>query len=707
MLAATETAADRTAAERFIAEVRAKNHAFYANDRGQGALRDLQQTFPHPWLYVGELLQNAVDAGAKRIRLAISEDSRSLVVEHNGTPFDNDHVEALCVRGVSKKGAGTVGFMGIGFKAVFQSFECVDVSSGPWRFRFCVQEVLGEFGDRQRDWLGCVLPEYAGDISAPSAGMTCRFVLRERLARLGPIEDDVTKVLSSDLLVLALLARRGVEEVEWKGQRWVLSQSEKPVDEQTMRVVLTARHDGNNDTRQWILFSAKYQPSRGAIARFLEHRQIQPTPEAQRERLVEVFCPLDKDGFPEPPRRGQAYALLPTGVTMPLGLHVQADWLLVTSRREIMEVETNEWHQEILARLAGLLRSYLQWVTGLRGMPERRLTEAYAVLPDWSETEGAFIAYLQDADCRKALQSALLSLAFLPVRTSNGVRFVTPTAAKLLPPVLRMLDDPRLLPWALVGEDVISTALLGVRALASLESLELLQPLAVNDLVARWDSGIVGSWREELGSTGAEAHLKLVRSLTSLDENPAWRDAPLRCLPSSGGGWIDRQHAVGLPADWDSVPEHDPPLQQWLEPFIATSECRLDWSFDRSLRRDGAAQAYIASIRRNKLDEVLGAWWTALPDTPEEDTRTRVLDVTCWVLMKQRQRPGLVMRVLCENGTLASLDGVVLADPYASPSRRRFFPEVPVVSGRYRCLRLRVGRRQTGRRPRFGRGACS
>src|ERR1022692_4932881 len=45
-----------------------KNRGFYSDPRGIGALKDLQQTFPNPWLYVAELLQNAVDEHATRIR---------------------------------------------------------------------------------------------------------------------------------------------------------------------------------------------------------------------------------------------------------------------------------------------------------------------------------------------------------------------------------------------------------------------------------------------------------------------------------------------------------------------------------------------------------------------------------------------------------------------------------------------------------------
>jgi hypothetical protein len=681
-------------AKAFVDHVRTENIAFYSSDLGQGALKDLQQTFPHPWLYVGELLQNAVDAGAKKIRLAAEPGSSVLVFEHDGAAFEESHVRGLCSRGMSTKGAGNVGFMGIGFKAVFQSFESVDVSSAPWRFRLCVKEEVGEYGDRQRDWLGCVSPAYVDSISDPSPGMHCRFILQERLERLGAIDGDIAHLLAPDLLVLGLLARRGVQGVEWNDQRWALSQSETILDDTTTRVILDALDETTSEVRQWILFSATYQPSREAIARFLEHRQIRPKPpekekvygEARRRRSVEVFCPLDQTGTPLPPRRGQAHALLPTGNTVPMGLHVQADWLLNTSRRELMEVETNAWHQEILARLAGLLRAYLDWLTTLPTMSERRLAESYAVLPAWDETEGAFVTYLGNPSFRDGVRAALSDLAFLPVRRDDGIRFVPPGEAMLLPSALQVFDDNKQRPWELFGGDVISTGLLGVSAKQSLAELGLLRPLGATDLVARWDEGEVGRWRESLGERAAEAHHRLLNALASLDGEAAWRDAPLRCLPAASGAWIDRHSAVGLPSDWDSVPEEDPPLRSWLEPFLAPNETRVDWPFDRALQRDANARQYVASLARSKTDEILNRWWNAFPTSPDDGVCALVLDVTSWVRSKRRQQPGLVTRVLCDapSGTvLVPLSEAVLAEPYASGARRRFFEEYPPVSGMY------------------------
>src|SRR5665647_2730491 len=107
MVAGNDTVVDRATAEHFIDALHAEYQAAYSTDLGQAALKDLQQTFPHHWLYVGELLQNAVDAGAKRIRLAAIHEG--FLFEHDGAPFEPEHVRALCARGLSTKGAGTVG----------------------------------------------------------------------------------------------------------------------------------------------------------------------------------------------------------------------------------------------------------------------------------------------------------------------------------------------------------------------------------------------------------------------------------------------------------------------------------------------------------------------------------------------------------------------------------------------------------------------
>ncbi|MBM3746852.1 MAG: hypothetical protein FJW34_13750 [Acidobacteria bacterium] len=180
--------------------------------------------------------------------------------------------------------------------------------------------------------------------------------------------------------------------------------------------------------------------------------------------------------------------------------------------------------------------------------------------------------------------------------------------------------------------------------------------------------------------------MRLLAALAKLDDREDWREAPLCCLPSRGGGWIARSLAVGLPPDWDSVPTEKPKIQAWLEPCLPPRERALDWALDRACQRHEGARKYIEGVSRAKLEDIMSAWWERLPEIPSDEQVDQVLEATSWVRAKMRQRPGLVTKVLCEAGSqlvLAPLGSAVLADPYASRARRRFFPGLAVVSDRY------------------------
>src|SRR5262245_3258049 len=85
------------AARSHVDAVRSANADFYGDARGRGALKDLQQTFPHTWLYIAELLQNAIDAGCTRIRVE-SDNAGNVDFEHDGNAFSAGDVKALCER---------------------------------------------------------------------------------------------------------------------------------------------------------------------------------------------------------------------------------------------------------------------------------------------------------------------------------------------------------------------------------------------------------------------------------------------------------------------------------------------------------------------------------------------------------------------------------------------------------------------------------
>ena len=131
---------------------------------------------------------------------------------------------------------------------------------------------------------------------------------------------------------------------------------------------------------------------------------------------------------------------------------------------------------------------------------------------------------------------------------------------------------------------------------------------------------------------------------------------------------------MGLPRNWDSVPPQNPELQAWLEPCLPPREQTLDWPFDRACQQHAEARKYLEGVSRRTLEEMMSAWWDRLPESPSAQQVVQVLEVTSWVRVKMRNQPGLVTKGLCEAGSqlaLAPLGSAVLADPYASRSRRR------------------------------------
>jgi hypothetical protein len=88
----------------------------------------LAETYRTRVLY--ELLQNSDDAGSTTVVVDMSDPTR-LAWRNNGRAFNEADIEALCRSATSskKRGDNTIGYRGIGFKAVAALSESVSVTS--------------------------------------------------------------------------------------------------------------------------------------------------------------------------------------------------------------------------------------------------------------------------------------------------------------------------------------------------------------------------------------------------------------------------------------------------------------------------------------------------------------------------------------------------------------------------------------------------
>ncbi len=167
----------------FVKKLARENCQFYGTPDGRGLLSIIDRTFDNRWVYLYELVQNALDAGASSIGIRVAEAGDALIFQHNGDrSLDEKDVEGLSKVFRSTKGARSVGFMGIGFKSVFIRFQEVRISGWDWKFRYEITQVAGEeFGDVQPDFPGAVVPIWDDEIAAPDDGFTTRFEMRRRM----------------------------------------------------------------------------------------------------------------------------------------------------------------------------------------------------------------------------------------------------------------------------------------------------------------------------------------------------------------------------------------------------------------------------------------------------------------------------------------------------------------------------------------------
>ena len=79
-----------------------------------GAMRVIEKTFTRSGHFVLEFIQNAEDAGARRVRIVL--EGGAIRVFNDGKPFDRDDVEAICSIGRSRKDPRKhIGYLGVGF----------------------------------------------------------------------------------------------------------------------------------------------------------------------------------------------------------------------------------------------------------------------------------------------------------------------------------------------------------------------------------------------------------------------------------------------------------------------------------------------------------------------------------------------------------------------------------------------------------------
>lgn len=689
----------------FMERLSEENRRFYGSPDGLGLLKVIGLSFDGPWVYLFELMQNAIDAGADSVSVQVAEIGDALVFQHNGDrALQEKDIEGLSKVFRSTKGARSVGFMGIGFKSVFMRFQEVRVSGWNWKFKYEIAQEKGEtFGEIRRHFLGTVIPKWDDMIEPPDDGYTTRFELRRRTDRNTALGSDLSHFLpDDDRAPLAILAMSGLERLQINGQSWVLG----AIGDSDGSMEVTAL--SKDEDLLWRVFEAEFQPSKDAIACFLEHRKIDPTQDreqvykdAARARRVLGVLPLDNEGLPSPPKRGRVYATLPTEVTLPFGMHINADWLLNISRNGLREIEDNPWQRGIATEITEVLALFLRWSADAHRDPTAARA-AFGVLARPSLESGGLESILAGEEWLSRLSQRIEDEAVIPVWTETAGSLAYAAGRDTLvppPPMAKAFNEqPDLRPRVLLKGQVLMEEVLGRGGAGLLREIGLISDMSPEELEDRWKEGLEDWWKRlpEDSTHRRQQLFRLWAAIADLPSAGAWEDLDLRCIRSVAGTWVAVRGATFLN---EALPAEGEPgglaTRRLMKPFVADAN-RLDAEWVASLRqrrpRDAdhgvhaAAWAWIDEFARGiDLREIAGNALAHLASQTDPDWSVLV-PFGQWA--KNRNRADLMAHVLVQSDGEqfgVPVGDSLLADPYVAHGQalRRIWPAYASVSRSY------------------------
>jgi len=147
--------------------------------------------------FILELIQNADDCESPEISFDLGQSN--ILIQNNGHPFRSDpdpaknDVHAICKLGKTTKASGKIGFMGFGFRAVFEVSKNPEIHSDNFSFRFGEDTIVPH-------WIEQVPP----NIKSRLDGMRGRgsvFVLPDLDGELQTDVEHALKKLSPTLLL--------------------------------------------------------------------------------------------------------------------------------------------------------------------------------------------------------------------------------------------------------------------------------------------------------------------------------------------------------------------------------------------------------------------------------------------------------------------------------------------------------------------------
>ena len=361
---------------------------------GQRHLSFLEKLYTDRTHFIFELLQNAEDAGAKKILFELFSDR--LEIKHDGRPFNESDVRGVCGIGEGEKTGDftKIGEFGIGFKSVYAYTSAPEIHSGDEHLR--VEHYVRPYGEKTielADWY------------------TTLFLLPFKTEVEGTAYDEIAERLRN-LSVKTLLFLRKIKEIEYKLEN---GESGEYLYEERDRghcreVTVIGHNNGQDEDESWLIFERgvkapeSVKDSTGSVPVEIGFHLGN---EGQNEKIVKI-------------KNSRLIVSFSTDKETHLGFLIQGPYRTTPARDNIPK--DDDWNKKLIEETAILLTQEALPLLKEMGLLTVSLLEAMPVRTDDFPEDDMFFPIAE------AVRDALRNQELLP---ADNKTFVAARNAKL------------------------------------------------------------------------------------------------------------------------------------------------------------------------------------------------------------------------------------------------------------------------------------
>jgi hypothetical protein len=557
-----------------------------------GAMQIIEKAFTRSGHFILEFIQNAEDAEARRVRIVLEDGV--IKIFNDGKPFSRDDVEAICSIGRSRKDPRKhIGYLGVGFKAVFLVSSRPHIYSKTYRFKFDKYY----WGEKYKNVPWQITPIWLDEVPEELRDWNVYFYIPIDERRYEEkIRDELENLTPTTLLFL-----RSIDELElvFNGKSKVFRREKKEENENFTIYTLKVIENGvEKETSNWVVF-------RRVVKVPDEVKADRYTKDWNRDKVeyreIAVAFKLNNAGDLEPipgTVKFGVFSYVPLKEEpVELQYYIHADFLIAPGRNVIhKEALWNRWILHEIAKfivehVIKVFESHEKWrysyINILYKKVYREPFDEYLVKPIIEEIEKGPHFVTIDGSLARLSEVVKVDQKVLEALGPRGVILIERLTGK------KVLDPRVVLPHDLIYELKVSNSLIedvkDLRKYIKDQDLEHLKEKLkdVWDLVIEWILGpseLIKRLRDP--STSDQEKIAIVKRLKEL-----WKKKVVSAedlikegfvIRTKSGKWIEPQKAL-LPSEYQPYENVerlvkagllDPELVEFVDPIFIEGATR-------------------------------------------------------------------------------------------------------------------------------------